>query len=41
MLCPLFLIGGATLFLLFTGIHNAWDAATYITHELPKRQPNP
>ena len=37
----LFLIGGATLFLLFTGIHNAWDAATYITHELPKRQPNP
>ncbi len=32
----LFLIGGATLFLLFTGIHNAWDSATYITYELPK-----
>ena len=36
----LFLIGGASLFLLFTGIHNAWDGATYITHELPKGQPN-
>ena len=37
----LFLIGGATLFLLFIGIHNAWDAATYITYEVPKGRPNP
>jgi hypothetical protein len=26
----LFTIGGTALLLLFTGIHNAWDAATYI-----------
>ncbi|HYQ96075.1 MAG TPA: hypothetical protein VER38_03605 [Candidatus Eisenbacteria bacterium] len=26
----LFVIGGAALLLLFTGIHNAWDAVTYI-----------
>ena len=26
----LFVIGGASLLLLFSGIHNAWDAATYI-----------
>jgi hypothetical protein len=25
----LFLVGGATLLLLFVGIHNAWDAVTY------------
>ena len=25
----LFLVGAATLFLLFVGIHNAWDAVTY------------
>ena len=25
----LFLVGGASLLLLFTGIHNAWDAVTY------------
>jgi hypothetical protein len=25
----LFAVGGATLLLLFTGIHNAWDAVTY------------
>jgi nucleoside recognition membrane protein YjiH len=25
----LFLVGAATLLLLFVGIHNAWDAATY------------
>jgi len=24
-----FLVGGATLLLLFVGIHNAWDAVTY------------
>lgn len=27
----LFLVGGAALLLLFIGIHNAWDAVTYIT----------
>jgi hypothetical protein len=26
----LFAIGGASLLLLFTGIHNAWDAVTYV-----------
>jgi hypothetical protein len=26
----LFRLGGATVLLLFTGIHNAWDAAAYI-----------
>lgn len=26
----LFWLGGATVLLLFTGIHNAWDAAAYI-----------
>ena len=25
----MFLVGGATLLLLFVGIHNAWDAVTY------------
>jgi len=25
----LFLVGGAALFLLFIGIHNAWDLVTY------------
>jgi hypothetical protein len=27
----LFVIGGSALLLLFVGIHNAWDAVTYIT----------
>lgn len=27
---PLFVIGGATLLLLFVGIHNSWDTVTYI-----------
>ena len=32
----LFLVGGAALLLLFIGIHNAWDAVTYITIGLQK-----
>ena len=32
----LFAVGGATLFLLFSGIHNAWDAVAY--HVLVKRK---
>jgi len=31
----LFVIAGAALLLLFVGIHNAWDAVTYITIALP------
>lgn len=27
---PLFVVGGASLLLLFVGIHNAWDTVTYI-----------
>ena len=35
----LFTIGFSALALLFIGIHNAWDAVTYITIELaPKRK---
>src|SRR2546423_10453585 len=35
----LFIIGFSALALLFIGIHNAWDAVTYITIELaPKRK---
>ena len=30
----LFVIGAVTLLLLFTGIHNAWDAVTYVAIEL-------
>ena len=30
-------VGGATLVLLFTGIHNAWDGASY--HILSRREP--
>jgi hypothetical protein len=30
----LFVIGAATVLLLFIGIHNAWDAVTYIAFEL-------
>jgi hypothetical protein len=32
----LFFVGAATLFLLFVGIHNAWDAVTY--HVFEKRE---
>jgi len=27
---PLFIVGGASLLLLFVGIHNAWDTVTYL-----------
>jgi hypothetical protein len=33
----LFMVGFAALMLLFSGIHNAWDAVTYITIELPRK----
>lgn len=36
VLLALFLVGTATLLLLFVGIHNAWDAVTY--HVFKKRQ---
>jgi hypothetical protein len=38
----LFLIAGASLVMLFIGIHNAWDAVTYLAVEwLPgQRKPN-
>ena len=32
----LFIIAAATVLLLFTGIHNAWDNVTYIAIELPQ-----
>ncbi|MGH2496177.1 MAG: hypothetical protein ACRDIV_15895 [Ktedonobacteraceae bacterium] len=32
----LFIIGAATLLLLFTGIHNAWDTVTFIVVEQPR-----
>jgi len=37
----LFAIGGATLLLLFIGIHNAWDTVTFLvlSPESPNRQP--
>src|ERR1051325_1646333 len=37
----LFIVGFSALLLLFVGIHNAWDAVTYITIELaPGRKSN-
>ena len=33
----LFGVGAALVLLVFIGIHNAWDAVTYITIELPQR----
>jgi len=35
---PLFLLGAASLFLLFIGIHNAWDTVTYIAISRPEAQ---
>jgi hypothetical protein len=35
----LFGMAAATLTLLFIGIHNAWDAVTYITFDLPAAPP--
>ena len=32
-----FLVGGAVLFLLFVGIHNAWDAVTYHVFDKPSQ----
>jgi hypothetical protein len=32
----LFIVGAASLLLLFVGIHNAWDAATYIALDRPQ-----
>jgi hypothetical protein len=34
----LFVIGAATVLLLFTGIHNAWDAVTYLAVERPQME---
>jgi len=34
----LFIIGFGALMLLFIGIHNAWDAVTYITIELNQKR---
>ena len=34
----LFIIGGATLLLLFIGIHNAWDNVTYLIVEGSRRE---
>ena len=34
----LFMVGFSALMLLFIGIHNAWDAVTYITIEVGKRK---
>jgi hypothetical protein len=36
----LFAIGGGALLLLFTGIHNAWDAVTYQVFVIRKPNPN-
>jgi hypothetical protein len=38
----LFIVGGATLLLLFLGIHNAWDLVTFITitRHTPQDEPN-
>ena len=35
----LFLVGAASLLLLFVGIHNAWDAVTYHVFNKPVEQP--
>ena len=34
----LFVIGAATVLLLFIGIHNAWDVVTYIALEDSQRE---
>jgi len=35
----MFLVGAASLLLLFAGIHNAWDAATFHVFSQKKEQP--
>jgi hypothetical protein len=37
----LFVIGTATVLLLFIGIHNAWDNVTYLVLELPQSENKP
>jgi hypothetical protein len=37
----LFFLGGATLLLVFIGIHNAWDTVTFVTVEQTKRRSGP
>lgn len=32
----LFVVGGVAVLLLFLGIHNAWDAVTYIAQRHPR-----
>ena len=34
----LYVIGGATILLMFTGIRNAWDTVTFIAIDLPQRE---
>jgi len=34
----LLVIGAMALFLLFIGIHNAWDAVTYIATQQPQHE---
>lgn len=36
----LFVVGGATLLLVFIGIHNAWDTVTYVTLERARTEAN-
>jgi hypothetical protein len=35
---PLFSVAGAALLLLFSGIHNAWDAVTYHVFVVKRRK---
>ena len=35
----LYAVAGSALLLLFIGIHNAWDAAVWMTTQMPKREP--
>lgn len=37
----LFFLGGASLLLIFIGIHNAWDTVTYVAAEEAKRRSSP
>ena len=38
ILLGLFLVGGATVLLVFIGIHNAWDTVTHLTLQRLKRE---
>ena len=35
----LYAVAGSALLLLFIGIHNAWDAAVWMTTQMPEREP--